>query len=177
LPGPSLNQFLREQQITTVTFTPSVLATIPYEELPHLETIIAVGEPCPVELIRLWAKGRCFVNAYGPTETVCATISDCIDGTGPLSVGKPMANTQVYLLSSHYQPVPVGIPGEVYVGGIGLARGYLNQPGITADRFIPNPFDTVAGTRLYRTGDLARYLPDGRLEFLGRLDDQVKIRS
>ncbi|MCI0397533.1 MAG: amino acid adenylation domain-containing protein, partial [Chloroflexi bacterium] len=177
LPGSSLAQLMDDLAITTVTFTPSVLAALPPGELPHLKTIVAVGEPCPIELVRSWSKGRCFVNAYGPTETVCATISTCLDGSRPLAVGRPMPNTQLYLLDAHGQPAPVGVPGEVYVGGVGLGRGYLNQPRLTAERFVPDPFGREAGGRLYRTGDLARYLPDGRLEFLGRLDHQVKIRG
>jgi amino acid adenylation domain-containing protein len=122
-------------------------------------------------------------NAYGLTET---TITNTIhepssrsNGLQSLSVpiGRPIANTQVYLLDSNLNPVPLGIPGELYVGGDGLARGYLNQSERTAERFIPNPFTSTAGARLYRTGDLARYLPDGHLDILGRADQQVKIRG
>jgi acyl carrier protein len=94
-----------------------------------------------------------------------------------VSIGRPIANTQIYLLDSHLQPVPIGVPGELYIGGAGLARGYLNRPELTAQKFIPNPFSSEPSSRLYKTGDLARYLPDGNIEFIGRIDHQVKIRG
>ncbi|HEX7314156.1 MAG TPA: amino acid adenylation domain-containing protein [Pyrinomonadaceae bacterium] len=122
-------------------------------------------------------------NAYGLSETtITTTIHDPASGGDDLQglsvpIGRPIANTQVYLLDTNLNPVPVGIPGELYVGGAGLARGYLNQSGRTAERFIPDPFASEAGARIYRTGDLARYLPDGNLDILGRADQQVKIRG
>ncbi|MER9275584.1 amino acid adenylation domain-containing protein, partial [Mesorhizobium sp. M0643] len=119
------------------------------------------------------------INHYGPTEATvgCATfaISDAVGGLASIPIGRPIANTRVYLLDGHGGPVPFGAVGELYIGGAGVARGYLNRPELTAERFIASPF--VEGDRLYRTGDLARYLPDGNLEFLGRNDDQVKIRG
>ena len=132
------------------------------------------------------------MNAYGPTETtVCATIATCTDTGRPPPIGRPIANTQVYLLDRYLQPVPVGVPGEIYIGGVGLAWGYLNRPDLTAERFVPSSWSVVSGqlqrttdnrqlttdNRLYRTGDLARYLPDGQIEFLGRIDRQVKLRG
>ncbi|MCX7595464.1 MAG: AMP-binding protein, partial [Fischerella sp.] len=95
----------------------------------------------------------------------------------PVPIGRPIANTQIYLLDTHLQPVPIGVPGELYIGGFGLARGYLNQPELTAQKFIPNPFSDEPNARLYKTGDLARYLRDGNIEFLGRIDHQVKLRG
>ncbi|MEG4394820.1 amino acid adenylation domain-containing protein [Microcoleus sp. BROC3] len=178
LPGATLIQLLRDFAIATVTLPPSVLAVLPANELPALRTIIVAGEACSPDLIAKWSSGRRFFNAYGPTEsTVCATIAECTDSKEPPPIGRPIANTQVYILDAQKQLVPIGIPGELYIGGAGLARGYLNRPELTADRFIPNPFSNESGSRLYKTGDLARYLPDGNIEFLGRIDDQVKIRG
>ena len=121
------------------------------------------------------------INHYGPTEsTVLATeavVSPQTDGSASPSIGKPIANTRVHVLDTKLQPVPVGVPGELCIGGVGLARGYLNQPALTAERFIPDPFGGTSDSRLYRTGDLVRYLEDGNIEFLGRIDHQVKIRG
>jgi acyl carrier protein len=119
-------------------------------------------------------------HQYGPTETcVDVTIWACHseDETASVPIGRPIANTQIYLLDRHGQPVPIGVPGELYVSGASLARGYLNCPELTAEKFVPNPFNQAPGGRLYKTGDLARYLPSGNIEFLGRSDDQVKIRG
>ncbi|RWO15662.1 MAG: amino acid adenylation domain-containing protein, partial [Mesorhizobium sp.] len=121
------------------------------------------------------------INHFGPTEATvgCATfeISQSVEGMASIPIGRPIANTQVYLLDGHGTPVPFGAVGELYIGGAGVARGYLNRPELTAERFLADPFSDEAGARMYRTGDLARYLPDGNLEFLGRNDDQVKIRG
>jgi amino acid adenylation domain-containing protein len=177
-PGPSLVQLLCNRSITTVTLPPAVLAALPVEELPALRTIITAGEACSASLVSSWGAGRRFINAYGPTEgTVCATISECIDDGQEPTIGRPIPNVQIYLLDEYLQPVPVGVPAELYIGGIGLARGYLNQPELTAEKFIPSPFDNKPATRLYKSGDLARYRPDGNIEFLGRLDHQIKIRG
>jgi acyl-CoA synthetase (AMP-forming)/AMP-acid ligase II len=119
-------------------------------------------------------------NGYGPTEaTIGATFWSCDrrPGQWTVPIGRPIANTQIYLLDPQLRPVPVGVPGELYIGGSGLARGYLNNVDLTAAKFIPNPFSRILGERLFKTGDLARYRPDGNLEFLGRIDDQVKIRG
>ena len=125
-----------------------------------------------------WAEGRRFLNAYGPTEaSVCATIAFCDDGSGTPSIGRPIDNVQVYVLDEQLRPVPIGITGVLYIASVGLARGYLDRPELTAERFLPNPFSQEPNARLYKTGDLVRYLPDGNLEFLGRLDNQVKIRG
>lgn len=176
-PGTDLRKFLREQSITHVTLPPTALAALPAEELPNLQTLIVAGEACNHKLIAQWSQGRRFFNAYGPTEsTVCATVAQCTAGDTQATIGRAIANTQVYILDSHLQPVPIETPGELYIGGDGLARGYLNRPELTRERFIPNPFDET-GSRLYKTGDLARYLPDGNIEFLGRVDNQVKIRG
>lgn len=173
----SLIRLLRERLITTITLPPSLLAILPAEELPSLLTVISAGEACSKEKAARWSATHRFLNAYGPTEvTVCATIAEC-DGHRVPPLGRPINNTQTYVLDDYFRPAPVGVPGELYVGGAGLARGYLHRPELTAERFLPNPFAGEYGARLYRTGDLARFLPDGALEFLGRNDHQVKIRG
>ncbi|MBW4563379.1 MAG: amino acid adenylation domain-containing protein [Mojavia pulchra JT2-VF2] len=186
LPGTTLLELLRDQQIAIVTLPPSALAVLPAEELPDLQTIIVAGEACPPELVKRWAPGRRFFNAYGPTEsTVCATVAECTPGHKKLPIGYPIANTQVYILDAHLQPVPLGVPGELYIAGVGLARGYLNRTELTAEKFIfksKGIGQRALGTqsseeRLYKTGDLARYLADGNIEYLGRIDNQVKIRG
>jgi amino acid adenylation domain-containing protein len=175
LPGMPLIERLRDYGITHVILPPSALAVLPTEELPALQTIIVGGEACAAELIRQWSVGRNFFNGYGPTEaSVCSTVAKCTDADQKISIGRPIANAQIYILDSHLQPVPIGVPGELHIGGAGLARGYLNRPELTQEKFIPNPFDN---SKLYKTGDLARYLLDGNIEYLGRIDHQVKIRG
>jgi amino acid adenylation domain-containing protein len=179
MPGPSLVSLLRDEAVSVVTLPPSVLAVLPADEdFPALKTLVAAGEACPPTLVERWGRIRRFINAYGPTEvTVCATMGICHSGPRPPSIGKPMANTQVFILDPQKQLVPWGVPGELYVGGVGVARGYLNQPQLTAERFLPHPFSPAAGTRIYRTGDRARWLPCGELEYLGRFDHQIKLRG
>lgn len=176
MPGPPLLQLLRDNEITTVTLPPSVLAVMDSDELPALQTIIAAGESCSLETVERWGKDRRFIDAYGPTEdTVCATLAQ-LDGSR-ITIGRPIANNQIYILDADMQPVPAGVYGELHIGGIGLARGYLNRPELTAEKFIPNPFSASAGERLYKSGDLARWLTDGNVEFAGRIDHQLKIRG
>lgn len=182
LPGLALLRCLEEGEITHVTLPPTALAALPQKALPKLTSLIVAGEPCPPNLAADWSKGRRFFNGYGPTETtVCASIAELahadIDVAIPLSIGRPLANTRLYVLDRHLQPVPLGVSGELHVSGAGLARGYLNRPELTVEKFIPDPFSSVPGARLYKTGDLVRYRLDGNLEFLGRLDQQVKIRG
>jgi aspartate racemase len=125
--------------------------------------------------------GCCLINGYGPTEnttfTTCYPMTDGSALGSSVPIGRPIANTRVYILDAQLQPVPIGVAGELYTGGDGLTRGYLNRPELTAEKFIPDPFNEDPAARLYKTGDLARYLPDGSIEFLGRIDDQVKIRG
>jgi hypothetical protein len=129
-------------------------------------------------LVDTWAPGRRFFNLYGPTEsTIWASFAECLPGGGKPLIGRPVANTRLYLLDRHFEPVPVGVAGELFIGGAGVARGYLNQPELTAERFVPDGFSGEAGGRLYRTGDLCRWGEAGELEFLGRLDHQVKVRG
>jgi len=178
LAGSGLIELLRDRAITDIELPAAVLRVLPLEELPTLGTIIVGGEAVSADLVAKWSSGRRFFNAYGPTEsTVCATIAECSDSSESPPIGRPIANIQVYILDAQLQAVPIGIPGELYIGGAGLARGYLNRPELTAERFILNPFSDEPSSRLYKTGDLARYLSDGNIEFLGRIDQQVKIRG
>lgn len=177
LPGPPLQSFLQSRQITHATLPPTALTCLSADAVPDLKILITAGEACSAKLVRTWRPGRQFFNAYGPTETtICATVQQVEDDTPP-AIGTPIANTQVYILDTQCQQVPVGVPGELYVSSVGLARGYLHRPGQTAASFIPNPFSAEPGARLYRTGDLACYRIDGAIAFLGRLDHQVKLRG
>ena len=178
--GSALAEMLHDNAITALTIPPSVLSGVPEGEFPALETVIVAGEACPPEVARRWAAGRRFFNAYGPTEiTVWATVAECAAGVTRPPIGRPIANVQTYLLDPDLRPVEPGQPGELYVGGVGVARGYLDRPDLTAERFLPDPFGggSGSGNRIYRTGDLARRLDSGDLEFLGRVDHQVKIRG
>ncbi|WP_262947503.1 non-ribosomal peptide synthetase, partial [Xenorhabdus indica] len=180
LPGESLINTLKTQAITHVTLPPVAASTLrPDAELPDLTILVLAGEICPPSLVKRWATGRRIINAYGPTEgTVCATFYPCDaqDERVP-PIGRPIANTQIYILDTQGQPVPLGVAGEIHIGGVGVARGYLNRPELTAERFIPDPFSAVSGARLYKTGDIGRWLPDGNIEYLGRNDFQVKLRG
>lgn len=174
-PGEQLVGLLARHRVTAAIFSPSTLAALPDARLPDLRCLMSAGEACPPELVARWGKGRAFFNLYGPTEaTVCASGGRSRpDGQRP-SIGAPIPNVLTYVLDPDRCPVPVGVPGELYIGGVGVAKGYLNRPDLTAEHFIPNPFG--AGM-LYRSGDRVRWLPDGTLDFLGRVDDQVKIRG
>lgn len=177
--GDGLMAIMQDQQINVVTLPPSVVAVMPDQALPDLKVMITAGEKCTAEIVSKWGTGRKFFNAYGPTETtVCASMLHVTKHyrQGP-PIGKPINNFQLFILDSKWQAVPIGVAGELCVGGAGLARGYLGRPDLTADKFIPNPFSAEAGARLYRTGDLVRYLSDGNVEFLGRIDHQVKVRG
>ncbi|HEY6350224.1 MAG TPA: amino acid adenylation domain-containing protein, partial [Candidatus Angelobacter sp.] len=176
--GGALREVLVRQQVTHALLPPAVLQTVEGEESLPLKVLIVGGDACPGELVGLWAAGRRMVNAFGPTETtVLATMSGPLAGSEAPAIGVPTWNTQAYVLDGHLEPVPQGVAGELYVAGLGLARGYLNRPGLTAERFLADPYGGETGTRMYRTGDLVRWRGDGALEFLGRADQQVKIRG
>ncbi len=181
-----LVKLISKYRITSLCLVPSMLKVFLAE--PNLDTcgslkrITTGGETLAPEIQHdLFDKLSAGLhNGYGPTETtISATFWTCKsdDQSGIVPIGRPIANTQIYLLDSYFQPVPIGVTGEIYIGGIGLSRGYLHRSELTAERFLPNPFGFEPGARLYRTGDLGRYLPDGNIEFLGRSDQQVKIRG
>ncbi|KAA3617203.1 MAG: amino acid adenylation domain-containing protein [Calditrichaeota bacterium] len=176
-----LTQFLNDRQISIITFPPSMLAVLADEQFPHLKTVVTVGEACPIELAEKWRANTRFINGYGPTEATVGCVWGEINKpeteTLTAPIGKPIINDQVYLLDENFNPVPIGVAGELCIASPGLARGYLNNPDLTAEKFIPNPFSENPGSCLYRTGDLARWLVDGRLEYTGRIDFQVKIRG
>jgi nonribosomal peptide synthetase DhbF len=175
--GETLADTLDAQRISHTLIPPAALASVPARDFPALQTLIVGGEACPPDLVARWSAERRMVNAYGPTEiTACASMSAPLGGAEIPPIGRPVRNAKLYVLDGALQPVPVGLPGELYIAGPGLARGYLNQPGLTAERFVANPFGP-AGSRMYRTGDMVRWRADGNLDFLGRSDHQVKIRG
>jgi amino acid adenylation domain-containing protein len=172
-----------------VKLTPAHLQALqlqlrPEQAAQRTRTFVIGGEQLRAEAIAFWrqhATHTVLVNEYGPTETVVGccvyTVTPETRSHGPIPIGRPIANTRLYILDRHMQPVPIGVAGELYIGGDGVARGYLNRSELTKERFIADPFSPGSGTHLYRTGDFARYLPDGNIEFLGRRDDQVKVRG
>jgi amino acid adenylation domain-containing protein len=182
-----LREAIRSNKITTIHFVPSMLwAFLESDEsanCPSLRDVVCSGEALPGHLVRRFQEQyphTALHNLYGPTEaTVDVTFWDCPPGfSGDIvPIGKPIANTQIYILDAALEPMPVGEAGELFIGGAGVARGYLNRPQLSAERFLPDPFATGSGARMYKTGDLARWLPDGNIEYLGRNDFQVKIRG
>ncbi|GAA5609547.1 non-ribosomal peptide synthetase [Streptomyces platensis] len=181
IPGPGLVDLLARESISCLVMAPSALAALPLEapaRLPGLRTIVLGGESVSTTLLDRWCTGRRIFNVYGHTETsIWATVEECAADGRPPSVGRPVRGIQVHLLDSSGQPVPDGVAGELYLGGVGVGRGYLNRPRLTAERFPANPFSDVPGSRLYRSGDLLRRRADGRLDFVGRVDGQAKIRG
>jgi amino acid adenylation domain-containing protein len=176
--GPALARFVDEMEITHATLPPAVLASMPASNLPCLRMIGSAGEPCPQNAVRRWAPGRRFLNLYGPTETtVDALVAECVDDGDEPPLGRPVPSAVVYLCGPDLEIVPRGATGEILIGSPQVARGYLGRPDLTAERFLPDPWSTRPGARLYRTGDLARYDADGKLHWVGRVDDQLKVRG
>ncbi|MFF8003486.1 non-ribosomal peptide synthase/polyketide synthase, partial [Streptomyces sp. NPDC007917] len=184
LSNEALRRLLAEEGVTHVQLPMSVLRAITFDgvesALPRLATVVVGGEALPPELAARWSAGRRLINAYGPTETtVCVSTNTVLDGDSTpgavVPIGRPVANSRIHVLDAGLRLVPVGVPGELYVSGAGLARGYAGRAGLTAERFVASPFEP--GERMYRTGDLVRRRADGRLEFLGRADEQVKVRG
>ncbi|MEU5844606.1 amino acid adenylation domain-containing protein, partial [Rhodococcus sp. NPDC047139] len=180
--GHELAQLLREEGVNHAFVTPAALASIDPVGLDDLETVMVGGEACTRDLVAKWAPGRRFFNLYGPTETtIVAAASRSLQGTESIvPIGDALPGAPVYVLDRRLHPVPRGVAGELYVGGATVARGYRNRPGLTAERFVADPY-SATGERLYRTGDVVRWvnMPDGSraLEFIGRADFQVKIRG
>ena len=173
--GSGLADFLDEHRITMIYCVPTVLATLD-RMLPLIRTVNVGGEACPRELVDRWGPGRRILNTYGPTETtVTCTMAELRPGR-PVTIGRPLPTYRITLLDDDRKPVAPGQVGEICVGGPGVARGYVNRPDLTADRFIPDPRG-IPGERIYRTGDLGRFTPDGELEYLGRADSEVKVRG
>jgi acyl-coenzyme A synthetase/AMP-(fatty) acid ligase/acyl carrier protein len=169
-------------RVTLINTVPSVMRELlGLRAVPaSVQTVTLAGEFLPVDLVQeiYGLPGvRKVYDLYGPTETTTYSTFTLRQAGAPPTIGRPIANTQIYILDAHLQPAPVGVTGEVCIGGDGLARGYLNRPELTAEKFIAHPFRDEPGARIYRSGDLARYRPDGNIEFLGRADHQVKIRG
>jgi amino acid adenylation domain-containing protein len=176
LAGPALTAWLREMAVAVAALPPGVLAVTPADDLPQLHTVVTGGEPVSATVAARWRAGRRLLNVYGTTEaTVASTAGEVTDG--PITIGQPLAHAQTYVVDGHDQPVPVGVAGELVIGGAGVARGYLHAPGVTAVRFVPDPWSRERGARRYRTGDRVRWQTDGQLVYLGRRDAQVKIRG
>ncbi|WP_190117021.1 non-ribosomal peptide synthetase [Streptomyces flavofungini] len=176
--GAPLAETIAAHGVTHAMIPPALLAAMPADSLATVVSLVVGGEMTPPELVAAFAPGRRMVNIYGPTETtICATMSAPLVADGsPLSIGRAIVNTQVHVLDAALRPVPTGVPGELYIAGSGLARGYVGRQALTAERFVASPFGGP-GERMYRTGDVVRQTPTGDLLFLGRVDDQVKIRG
>ncbi|MFB6365310.1 amino acid adenylation domain-containing protein [Paenibacillus elgii] len=171
--------FMNDNGITTAVLPPAYATYLEPDSLPALKRLITGGSASSTELVRKWRDKVEYFNAYGPTEdSICTTIWADSAGTmddRSVSIGHPIFNHRIYIVDAHRHLQPVGVPGELCIAGVGLARGYLNRADLTAEKFVDNPFEP--GERMYRTGDLARWLPDGSIEYLGRIDHQVKIRG
>ncbi|WP_141336920.1 non-ribosomal peptide synthetase, partial [Brevibacillus formosus] len=181
-----LGQAIQTHKVTTLWLTAGLFTLMVDHHKEHLtgvRQLLVGGDVVSVPHVRkaLEIEGLTVINGYGPTEnttfTCCYPVTELPETISSFPIGRPIKNTTVYVLDSNMQPVPIGVTGELYIGGDGLAQGYLHRPDLTEERFVPNPFSTDPQARLYRTGDLVRYLPDGLIEFIGRIDNQVKIRG
>lgn len=178
LAGETLTEVLTGLAVSHAVLPPVAAASVPAADLPGVRSLLVAGEACTAELVERWtAQDRRMINAYGPTEvTVCATMTEPLTAAGTPSLGTAIPGARIHVLDAGLRPVAVGETGELYVSGDGLARGYLRRPGLTAERFVADPF-AADGSRMYRTGDLVSPRPDGGLDFHGRADEQVKLRG
>jgi amino acid adenylation domain-containing protein len=177
-----LHSIAEKNEVTLINTVPSVMAELlAMGDLPaSVRTVNLAGETLRSELVKQIHEStnvESVYDLYGPSETTTYSTFMLRTGEGSPTIGRPISNTRIYILDENVQPIPIGVPGEIYIGGVGVARGYLNRPDLTAERFISSSFDANGGQRIYRTGDLARYRPDGNIEFLGRTDNQVKIHG
>ena len=178
IPGQALTHFINTNQITHLMLPPSLLGYFPDTTLPSVKVIIVGGEYCPIAIAQKWSKNRIFINAYGPSEaTVFVATAAFNHEMDRLPIGKPIENTKLYVLDQDLQPTPVGVTGELHISGVGLTDGYINRPELTAKQFIRNPFSKNHQDFLYKTGDYVRVLSNGNIEFIGRMDQQIKIRG
>ncbi|NQY62230.1 MAG: amino acid adenylation domain-containing protein [Alteromonadaceae bacterium] len=171
-----LTDYVQQHGITHATLPPALLVGLDSQAMSSIHTMVVAGEAISEDLAAKWSQNRRLFNAYGPTEnTVCISVSECDGET--VNIGRPIGNVQCYVLDEKLRLVPPGSAGELFVGGKGLARSYLNLPKMTQEKFVANPFDAPGNSRLYRTGDIVRWLADGNLDFIGRVDNQVKVRG
>jgi amino acid adenylation domain-containing protein len=178
----SLPKLPAAREVTLINTVPSAIAElVRMDAVPDsVQVVNLAGEALPTSLaqkIYEKTKARKVYNLYGPTEDTTYSTYALVPRKGEVTIGKPLPNTQVYILDANQQPTPIGVPGELHLAGDGLARGYFGRPDLTAERFLPNPFSSEPGERMYRTGDLARFLPDGNIQYLNRMDNQVKLRG
>jgi len=175
----SFERYIIAKKVSHIHAVPTYLAELSIEDMSQVKRVITGGESCLPALAAKWNNHCTFINEYGPTETTITSVEYVFEKSGnPYSfipIGRPVANTQIYILAENKELIPFGEIGEIYIGGDGVTRGYLNRPELTAERFIENPHKP--GDRIYRTGDMGRWLSDGNIEYLGRIDDQVKIRG
>jgi len=178
LPGSPLVQTLGAMEVTHLQIPASLLAVMPAAALPRLRTLIVGGELCPASVAAQWRQGRDLFIAYGPTETtVTVTAGRYVGADAPLQIGRPIGDARIYVLDEQGAPAPVGVVGELCIGGSGVSIGYLNNPVLTQERFVPDPFSDDPRARMYRSGDRARWREDGTLDFLGRSDREFKLRG
>ena len=176
--GEALTALLHDQQVSAAVLTPTVLASLDRARLDGVDTLITTGEACPAELVAAWAPGRRMFNAYGPTETtIWATCSAPLSAGQPVNIGAPIPGVCALVLDARLNPAPIGVVGELYLGGPALARGYVGRAGADRRTVRGQPLRRAAGARMYRTGDLVRWTPAGTLDYLGRADTQIKLRG